>query len=263
MADGRALQVHDTGRGGALTVVWHHGTPQTGALLAPLVEAAQARDIRVVSYGRAGYGGSSAQPGRTVSSAAEDVRQLADALGLDRFAALGASGGGPHALACAALLPGRVRAAAVYASPAPYTEEFDWYAGMADDSSLRAASEGREARLAHHGEFVEDSFLPVDFETLKGPWSVLGRDAGAAESSVEAQADDDVAFTSPWGFELADVAAPVLLAHGGGDRVVPMAHAESLLRGLPHAELWLRPRDGHISVLHTVPVSLDWLLAQP
>jgi pimeloyl-ACP methyl ester carboxylesterase len=263
LADGRVLQVHDTGRGAALTVVWHHGTPQTGALLPPLVEAADARDIRVISYGRAGYGGSSEQPGRTVASAADDVRQLADVLGVGRFATMGASGGGPHALACAALLPDRVSGVVCHASAAPYTEEFDWYAGMADASALRAAREGREARLAHGAtaEFDPDSFLPVDWKALEGTWSSLGEDAMAAGGSAGAQADDDVAFTSHWGFELTAVTARVLLAQGGGDRVIPASHAESLLRGLPDAELWLRPRDGHVSVLNTVPVTLDWLLA--
>ncbi|SEP19065.1 alpha/beta fold hydrolase [Amycolatopsis saalfeldensis] len=263
LADGRALRVHDTGRGAALTVVWHHGTPQTGALLPPLVEAADARDIRVISYGRPGYGGSAVQPGRTVASAADDVRQLADALGVGRFATMGASGGGPHALACAALLPDRVSGVTCYASPAPYTEEFDWYAGMIDDGGPRAGREGREARLAHGeaAEFNEDQFLPVDWKALETTWASLGQDAGAAGGSAEAQADDDVAFTSPWGFEPAAVTAPVLLAQGGADRVIPASHAESLLRGLPNAELWLRPRDGHISILETVPVTLDWLLA--
>jgi pimeloyl-ACP methyl ester carboxylesterase len=263
LADGRALRVHDTGRGAALTVVWHHGTPQTGALLAPVVEAADARDIRVISYGRPGYGGSAVQAGRTIASAADDVRQLADALGVGRFAVLGASGGGPHALACGALLPDRVSGVVCHASPAPYTEEFDWYAGMIDDSELRAGREGREASLAHGAtaEFNEEQFLPIDWKALETTWSSLGQDAGAAGGSAEGQADDQVALASPWGFELSGVTVPVLLAQGGADRVIPASHAESLLRGLPDAELWLRPRDGHISVLNTIPVTLDWLLA--
>src|SRR6185312_11619893 len=100
--DGRVLRVHDTAEGSAttaFTVVWHHGSPQTGALLAPVVEAAAARGIRVLSYGRPGYGGSSPKPGRDVASAASDVAALTNALGVDRFAVMGASGGGPHALA--------------------------------------------------------------------------------------------------------------------------------------------------------------------
>ena len=103
LADGRTLHVYDSGGDGEV-VVWHHGSPQTGAPLAPVLEAARERGLRHVSYGRPSYGGSSPQPGRDVAGAARDVEQLADALGFERFATLGASGGGPHALACAALL---------------------------------------------------------------------------------------------------------------------------------------------------------------
>jgi pimeloyl-ACP methyl ester carboxylesterase len=121
--DGRTVRVHDTGdtiASATLTLVWHHGSPQTGAPLAPLVAAAAERGIRLVSYGRPSYGGSTPKPGRDVASAASDVAQLADALGVDRFAVMGASGGGPHALACGALLPDRVIAVACLATLAPF-----------------------------------------------------------------------------------------------------------------------------------------------
>ncbi|HEX5241384.1 MAG TPA: alpha/beta hydrolase, partial [Candidatus Limnocylindrales bacterium] len=109
-ADGRSLSVHDTeGRDrDRLTVLWFHGSPQSGAILEPIATAAAPREIRVVSYGRPSYGGSTPLPGRDVASAASDVGAIADALGLERFAVMGASGGGPHALACAALLGDRV-----------------------------------------------------------------------------------------------------------------------------------------------------------
>ncbi|MCY7324608.1 MAG: alpha/beta hydrolase, partial [Microbacteriaceae bacterium] len=136
--DGRNLRVHDTGAGSgsAPTLIWHHGSPQTGALLEPLVAAAAARGIRLLSYGRPSYGGSSSLPGRTVASAATDVAEIADELGIDRFAVMGASGGGPHALACAALLPDRVLAVALLACIAPSDAEgLDFFAGMASDGS--------------------------------------------------------------------------------------------------------------------------------
>src|SRR4051794_7457843 len=120
LPDSRTLAVHSTRTGPAGTVIWHHGTPQTGALLAPLVAAAAERDLRVVSYGRPGYGGSSPRPGRDVASAADDVAAIANALGLRRFAVMGASGGGPHALACAARLGDRVTAVVCLAGLAPY-----------------------------------------------------------------------------------------------------------------------------------------------
>lgn len=133
LRDGRRVQAYDSGvenGADAFTVLWHHGSPQTGALLEPLLAAARTRGIRLLSYGRPAYGGSDPSPGRDVSSAAADVAQIADALGVDRFAVMGASGGGPHALACAALLPERVTGVVCLAGIAPFTETFDWYAGM-------------------------------------------------------------------------------------------------------------------------------------
>lgn len=267
LADGRVLRVHDTGGGAApdaLTLLWHHGSPQTGALLAPLVSAAAARGIRLLAYGRPSYGGSSPHPGRDVASAAGDVQQVVDALGVARFAVMGASGGGPHALACAALLPDRVVGAVCMAGLAPLTDAFDWYAGMASDGGLRAAVEGREARerFAASEVFDPNVFTTADWAALKGPWSSLGADAErAGAAGPDGLIDDDVAFVTPWGFDVGQIDAPVLLVQGGQDFVVPPSHAEWLLRTCPSAELWLRPRDGHISVLAAVPVAMDWLRA--
>ncbi len=265
LPDGRVVRVHDSGAStdAPLTVVWHHGSPQTGALLEPVLHAASARGIRVVSYGRPSYGGSTPRPGRDVASAGSDVAHIADALGIGRFAAMGASGGGPHALACAAASPERVLGVVTLAGVAPYTDAFDWWAGMADSSGLRAATSGREAR-ARHAEtatFNPDIFTPADWAALDGTWSSLGADAGrAGAAGADGLIDDDVAFVTPWGFELADIEAPVLVAHGGQDRVIPPAHAQWLVQHCRFGEHWLRPADGHVSVLNAVPVSLDWLV---
>ena len=268
LPDGRTLRVHDSadGRPGkALTLVWHHGTPQTGALLEPLMGAANARGIRLLSYGRPSYGGSTPRPGRDVASAAPDVKQITDALGIDRFAVMGASGGGPHALACAALLPGRVTGAVSLAGLAPIAADgLDWFAGMADESALRAAMIGRDARARYEesAEFDPGSFIDRDYAALDGPWAALSADVGAAAAAgSDGAIDDDVAFANPWGFDVADIKAPVLVVHGGRDRVVPPAHGEWLARRLPNAELWIRQRDGHISVLDACPLAMDWLLA--
>ena len=241
-------------------IVWHHGSPQTGALLAPLLEAARERGMRLVGYARPSYGGSTPDPGRDVARAAGDVRQLADALGLDTFAVMGASGGGPHALACAALLGDRVTGAVAIACPAPYTEAFDWFAGMVDPGGLKAGLQGREARAAHPEDFDQDSFVAADWAALQAEWAPLGADAMAAgQAGPDGLIDDDVAYTKPWGFELEAVQAPVLVVQGGEDRVIPPSHADALLRALPNGELWLRPRDGHVSILRACPVAMDWL----
>jgi pimeloyl-ACP methyl ester carboxylesterase len=267
LADGRTLRVYDSVGGDAadaFPVVWHHGSPQTGAPLEPLLAAAARRGIRLLSYGRPSYGGSSPYPGRDVASAAADVAQLADAFGVQRFAVMGASGGGPHALACTALLPGRVTGAASVAGLAPFTEEFDWFAGMVSDGALRAAVAGREARAryAESAEFDENSFTPADRAALSGAWASLGEDAGRASAAgPDGEIDDDVAFAAPWDFDVTRIDAPVLLVQGGQDRIVPPAHAHWLVRHCRSAELWFRPRDGHISILSACPLAMDWLKA--
>ena len=176
LPDGSVLHAFDTGpsEGARMALAWHHGSPQTGAPLPPVVEEAAARGIRVFSYARPAYGGSDPRPGRDVASAAADARAVADALGLGRFAAMGSSGGGPHALAGGALLPDRVTAVVTLAGIAPFTTEYDWFAGMASPDGIRSAFDGRAARAAFEetAEFDPAQFLPVDFAALHGPWAV-------------------------------------------------------------------------------------------
>jgi pimeloyl-ACP methyl ester carboxylesterase len=259
---GRRLRAHATpGDPGSPAILWHHGTPQSGALLAPVVEAAARRGLRVVSYGRPSYGGSTPRPGRSVADAADDVRAVLDAFAVDRAAAVGASGGAPHALACAALLAERTTAVVSIAGLAPF-DGFDWSDGMASDAALRAAVQGREARAAvAEPDGPPPGFVDADWDALAGPWSALGADAGPAGAAYpDGPIDDDVAYAQPWGFSPADVDVPVLLVHGGRDGVVPPVHSRRLLELLPDAQLWLRPHDGHVSVLRALPVALDWLV---
>lgn len=264
--DGRVLRAHDTGsKSGAATILWHHGSPQTGALLPPVVAAAAAVGARLVSYGRPGYGGSTAAPGRDVAAAARDVAAVLDALGVRECAMLGASGGGPHALAGAALLPDRVRATVCLAGLAPPGVDIDWFAGMHSETALRVAGTGRAARaaLAEVEEFDPACFTDEDWALLEGPWACLGEDSNLASADGPGGlVDDDVAFARPWGFDPVTVRTPVLLVHGTQDRVVPVSHSRWLARTLPAAELWERPRDGHVSVLGALPAATAWAVAR-
>lgn len=268
LSDGRTVDVHDSTNGdpAPLTIVWHHGSPQTGAALEPHLQAAAKRGIRWVSYARPSYGESSAQNGRLVRDAAADVAQITDQLAIARFAVMGASGGGPHALACAALLGERVTAVATFASLSPFTTAFDWFAGMADGGqSLRAAQAGLDARAEFEltAEFDENSFNARDYAALTSGWRSLGADVGVASSAgFEGLIADDVAFVEQWGVDLSQIVSPVLLAQGGDDRVVPPPHAQWLLENVPDAELWLRPRDGHIAILDTSILALDWIASR-
>ncbi|GAA3389514.1 alpha/beta fold hydrolase [Cryptosporangium minutisporangium] len=264
LSDGRTLRTFDGGGTGPV-VVWHHGTPHTGALIPPLLSAAADRGLRLVSYARPGYGGSPSLPGRDVASAAGDVAEVLGALGIDRFVTVGSSGGAPHALACAALLPGRVTAVATFAGLSPYGGDPGWFAGMADDRALRAATAGRaaRARYAETAEFDPATFTDADWAVLSGAWAALGEDAvKAGASSPDGALDDHLAFVSPWGFDPATITVPVLLVHGADDRMVPASHADRLLTAIPGATRWLRPGDGHVSVLAAYPAVLDWLVAE-
>jgi len=267
--DGRVLHTYDTGAGDErLVVVWHHGTPNIGAPPAPLFAASERLGIRWVGYDRPGYGGSTPRPGRDVASAAGDVAAVTGALGVERFAVMGHSGGGPHALACAALLPERVTAVAVAGSPAPYgAAELDWFAGMGESStaSLRAAVAGRAAKERYEASATDadPSFVPADWAALEAEWGWFGSVvAPAVAAGPAALIDDDLAYVAPWGFDPARVAAPALLAHGTEDRMIPSSHGEWLARRIPGAELRLAPGEGHISVLGHATEALEWLAAR-
>ena len=269
LGDGRTLHVYDTGADdgdGRLAVFWHHGTPNIGAPPEPLFAAADRLGIRWVSYDRPGYGSSTPYQDRNVASAADYVSSIADTLGIDRFAVMGHSGGGPHALACGALLPERVLGVLSVSGMAPYgAEGLDYFAGMADSgaASLRAAAQGREAKErfeATADEDAESGFIPADLAALEGEWSwFISVVRPAVEKGPDALIDDDLAYVSPWGFDPARVVAPTLLVHGDRDRVVPASHGEWLARHCPSAELWLYPEDGHISVLRSGEAALGWL----
>jgi pimeloyl-ACP methyl ester carboxylesterase len=260
-----SLHVYDTGGADRLPLVYHHGTPNIGAPPEPLFADADRLGIRWIGYDRPGYGGSAPDPGRDVASAARHTARIADALGIDRFAVLGHSGGGPHALACAALLPDRVLAAVSISGLAPYgAEGLDWFAGMTSPGSLRAAVRGRAAKEAYEAASTEDDpgFIAADWAALEGVWGWFGKVVGPAMAAGPAAAiDDDLAYVMPWGFDPAVIAVPVLLAHGGRDASVPSSHSEWLAARIPSAELRISPADGHISILNPAAVpALEWLV---
>jgi pimeloyl-ACP methyl ester carboxylesterase len=267
-ADGRVLHAYDvgpTGRADELVLLWHGGTPNTGAPPEPLFHIAHSLGIRWIGYDRPSYGGSSPHRGATVASAAADASRVADHLGIEHFAVLGHSGGGPRALACAALLTERVPAAVSISAPAPWpATDLDFFAGMSDGSAreLRAAAQGRvelEQVLAAN-EFDPESFITADYAALDGNWSWFnGIVQAATANGPDGMIEDDLGAMAPWGFELAKVTTPTLIMHGTADRMVPSSHAEWMAARCPTAELRLVPGEGHVSVLNSAPQALEWI----
>jgi pimeloyl-ACP methyl ester carboxylesterase len=279
--DGRTLAVYEGGARGGAPIFSLGGTPSSGQLYAPHARLAEEQGIRLIGYDRPGYGGSTPQPGRTIGNAAGDVAAIADALEIERFAVWGVSGGGPHALACAALLPERVAAAASLAGVAPFEAEgLDWLAGMGEsnveefetvlrgrealapllEAEARAyVSSDREARL----EALRSLLSPVDADAFSGDLGDYFFESAktAFAHGAEGWIDDDLAFAEPWGFDVAEIRVPVLVWQGREDRFVPYTHGEWLAAHIPGAEARLAEEDGHLTLLtERIRDVHEWLL---
>ena len=280
LRDGRTLHVYDEGDPDGLVVVEHHGTPGSGLPYPPDVELARERGLRVVSYDRAGYGGSTPRAGRQVADVAADVEDVLDELGVDGFVSLGGSGGGPHSLALGALLPGRCRAVAAVASPTPWDAEgIDQLAGMGEQNveEFSAALEGANA-LDAFLEPMADELRAASAEEIRDVMSTLlppvdravltGERAEHAKANLERALasgiagwrDDDLAFVTPWGFEPADVGVPSLLWQGVQDLMVPVAHGRWLAERIPGVDAHVSEEDGHLSIaVGRLGEIYDWL----
>ena len=266
MTDGRIVHVYDTGGADRFPVLWHHGSPNIGAPPAPLFPLAEQLGLRFIGHDRPSYGGSTPRPGRSVASVADDVAAITDRLGIEAFATMGHSGGGPRALACAALLPDRVLAAVSIAGLAPFGGDgFDFFAGMAESGTraLGAALDGRAARAAFEESATDDldiGFTPEDERALGARWAwFLDVVRPAVAAGPEGMIDDDLAAMAPPGFDLAEIQPPVLLVHGERDRVVPVSHARWLAQQCPTAALRVIADAGHITVMDHAADALTWL----
>jgi pimeloyl-ACP methyl ester carboxylesterase len=278
--DGRILAVQETGDPAGLPVVVHLGTPMNRRIYPPTEADAARRGLRLISYDRPGYGGSTPQPGRTHADCAADVKTICAALGLSQIAVWGISGGGAHALATAALLPGLVVAAASLAGTAPYDADgLDWFDGMGEDnadSSRRCLTDPAAARAAAKANRdmvlaaspadlagqLRSLFSPVDAAVFTGDladYLMLSFREALAPGS-EGWSDDEYAVVGPWGFDVASISVPVLVVHGRQDRLVPFGHGRWLAANIPGAQAWLRDDDGHFTLYeHCVPEVHAWL----
>ncbi len=278
MPDGRKADVLTAGPPG-LPLVLHEGTPGGLVLYPPTVRAAQARGLRVILAARPGYEGSTPRPGRRVVDVAADTAVILDELGADTFVTMGWSGGGPHALACVAVLAGRCLAAASIAGVAPYQAAgLDWRAGMGQENldEFGAAVAG-EAVLT---QYLQSDAVAVGAVTGAEVARALGGLVTAADQAVltgefadhvaaslrasvntgiAGWRDDDLAFVQDWGFSLgweparhtgvtAAGPVPVAIWQGDQDKMVPFAHGQWLAARIASARAHFLPGEGHLSL---------------
>ena len=266
--DGRSLDLFLAGPADGDAVVFHVGTPAAPVIYAPMVDAMAERGLRYIAWSRPGYGSSTRQPGRTVADVAHDLATVFDHLEIDTALTFGWSGGGPHALACGALLPDRVRAVATIAGAAPYPADgIDYFEGMGSENieEFNAALEGPEALVAFKernwpvfravtgaecaaslGDLIDD----VDRGALTGDFAewVAASFREALRESYWGWFDDDLEFIRPWGFDFASIRVPVHVWQGRHDRMVPYSHGEWLAAHIPTAIPHLFEDEGHLTL---------------
>jgi pimeloyl-ACP methyl ester carboxylesterase len=267
LSDGRQFEYHAAGNPDGPTVLFHHGTP--GCVTTAETLFGHRDDLYVVSYSRAGYGASARHEGRRVADVVADTRAVLDHLGRNTYVTVGWSGGGPHALACAALDTPRCTGALSLAGVVPMDVDFDWTAGMGEENieEFRVAAEGGpeyEAHMANAGESFRGATADNIFELFGSLLPPVDREAIERTNGREAMArdmayafhdghwgfyDDDRAFFASWGFDPTTIRVPVALFYGDGDAMVPPSHGDWLRDHVPTAKATFVPGAGHISVV--------------
>jgi pimeloyl-ACP methyl ester carboxylesterase len=276
-AGGRELDVLRHGAPDAFPLVFHCGTPNAPAEFPSLFDAVARQGWQLVAHARPGYAGSTRHEGRSVADVAADVAAILDHIGQTEFAVLGWSGGGPHALACAALLPDRCRAAASLAGVAPYDAAgLDFLAGMGPENveEFGAAARSHDELRAFLDRFaagVRDVTPDQVADQLGGLIDHVDRGAltgdlaeslarmlrRAVSTGVDGWFDDDIAFVTPWGFDLEQITVPVAIWQGAHDKMVPFAHGQWLAQHIPNARVHLYDDEGHLSLVNQLPRILD------
>jgi pimeloyl-ACP methyl ester carboxylesterase len=267
LPDGRRLDIRVSGPEDGLPFIFHQGTPGAAIEWHALERAAHDRGLRLVTTSRPGYGESSRHAGRAVVDVVADTKAVLAAVGAERCVVGGWSGGGPHALACAAKLD-EATAVLLIAGVAPYDAEgLDFLADMGEDNltEFAAALEGEEG-LRRFLELMRDHLKEISADSIAESLGSLlpdvdvavitdeyGEDLAssfheAVRIGVDGWLDDDLAFVKAWGFDLSEVSIPTMIWQGSDDLMVPFAHGQWLASQMPHASVHLETGEGHLSI---------------
>ena len=250
-----------------LPLIYHHGTPGSASPIRAIERAAHERGLRLVTTSRPGYGESSRHRHRSVVDVAADISAVLAFLDEERCLIAGWSGGGPHALACAARLEGAA-AVLVIAGVAPFEAQgLDWMAGMGEENVVEfgTAIEGERALRAyldeqreHLGDVNVESILTslatvlpdVDRAVLSDEYGedMVLQFREALRMGVDGWLDDDLAFVKPWGFVVDEISIPTMIWQGSADLMVPFAHGHWLATHLRQASVHLEDGEGHESL---------------
>jgi pimeloyl-ACP methyl ester carboxylesterase len=277
----RNLAVETSGDLNGFPVFLLHGTPGSRSGPKPRGIVLYRLGVRLICYDRPGYGGSDRHEGRAVADAAADVLAIARHLRLEEFAVVGRSGGGPHALACAAsdLLAGAITRAAVLVSIAPADAAgLDWYGGMAasnvdeysgataDALSLTRSLTLRVDDIRRDPEslvrVLEPELTPFDLKVVKDVAIrrlLTESYAEAVRRGPDGWIDDALAFRRHWGFDPSSIKVPVRLWHGAQDTFSPVAHARWLASRIADSEVEVQQGAGHFGAVEILPAMLSWL----
>jgi pimeloyl-ACP methyl ester carboxylesterase len=282
--DGRTLAVAEWGDPNGRPVISFHGTPGSRiGYWTPEPEIWARFGLRKFSFDRPGYGESTRLPGRSVADVVPDVVTIANAFGLRRFAVTGGSGGGPHVLACAALLGERVERALASVSVAPFDADgVDFTAGMNDgnikefdaalegEAALRAVIDPERTTMIERLTSGRGDFLGDDYEMPEADRIEMEKHQRSSAAhlltgilpGLDGWVDDDLAMVKAWGFDVASCRVPIVLSYGRQDQLVPAAHGDWLAAHVPNAVAWVDDGTGHMGSDAEVERDLAWLAGQ-
>ena len=279
LSDGRTLGYAQYGAPGGRPVFVFHGSPGSRVQVRAAHEPALARGIRIIAPDRPGLGLSTRLPGRQIADWPNDVRALADALGIARFAVIGISGGGPYVAACAWRLPERITRAGIISGVGPPSPGSGICSGLRRRERLvvdlglrapwlmRAVMTSAAAPCRHWTERifarVRGLASPADRAILDRPDVAACLIAGMKEAfrqGGQGPADEVLLLARPWTFRPEEIRVPVRLWHGDADGVVPVAMGRHLAAAIPGCRAEFVPGAGHYLVFDRIGPFLEAMI---